>query len=82
MGDEPPIPPRQHTPEAHPPGPFERHPFTPEQARHVALMRAIAQELFISEATVKTHLTHVFAKLEVKDRAAAVAVAYDRGILG
>jgi len=44
--------------------------------------RAIAQELFISEATVKTHLTHVFAKLEVKDRAAAVAVAYDRGILG
>ena len=45
MGDEPPIPPRQHTPEAHPPGPFEHHPFTPEQARHVALMRAIAQEL-------------------------------------
>lgn len=28
-----------------PPGPFEHHPFTPEQARHVALMRAIAQEL-------------------------------------
>ena len=45
MGDEPPIPPRQHTPEAHSSGPFERHPFTPEQGRHVALMRAIAQEL-------------------------------------
>ena len=45
MGDEPPIPPRQHTPEAHPPEPFEHHPFTPEQARHVNLMRAIAQEL-------------------------------------
>ncbi len=44
--------------------------------------RAIAQELFVSEATVKTHLAHVFAKLEVKDRAAAVAAAYDRGILG
>ncbi|MFJ3904701.1 response regulator [Streptomyces sp. NPDC090025] len=44
--------------------------------------RAIAAELFISEATVKTHLTHVFAKLGAKDRAAAVALGYDRGILG
>ncbi|MFJ9820605.1 response regulator [Streptomyces sp. NPDC101151] len=44
--------------------------------------REIARELFISEATVKTHLTHLYAKLGVKDRAAAVAVAYDRGILG
>lgn len=44
--------------------------------------REIARELFISEATVKTHLTHLYAKLGVNDRAAAVAVAYDRGILG
>ena len=44
--------------------------------------REIARELFISEATVKTHLTHLYAKLGVSDRAAAVAVAYDRGILG
>uniref|UniRef100_A0AAU3GWC7 Response regulator transcription factor n=1 Tax=Streptomyces sp. NBC_01401 TaxID=2903854 RepID=A0AAU3GWC7_9ACTN len=44
--------------------------------------REIARELFISEATVKTHLTHLYAKLGVKDRAAAVAVAYDRKILG
>ncbi|MET9374364.1 response regulator [Streptomyces sp. NPDC003035] len=44
--------------------------------------RAIAAELFISEATVKTHLTHIYGKLGAKDRAAAVAVAYDRGILG
>ncbi|GII59546.1 DNA-binding response regulator [Planotetraspora thailandica] len=44
--------------------------------------REIASVLFISEATVKTHLTHLYAKLGVKDRAAAVAVAYERGILG
>jgi DNA-binding NarL/FixJ family response regulator len=44
--------------------------------------REIARELFISEATVKTHLSHLYGKLGVKDRAAAVAVAYDRGILG
>ncbi|MET7536506.1 response regulator transcription factor [Streptomyces sp. NPDC005507] len=44
--------------------------------------REIARVLFISEATVKTHLTHVYGKLGVKDRAAAVAVAYDRKILG
>ncbi|MGW1373171.1 response regulator [Streptomyces sp. NPDC002446] len=44
--------------------------------------REIARVLFISEATVKTHLTHTYGKLGVNDRAAAVAVAYDRGILG
>nr|WP_281425612.1 response regulator transcription factor [Streptomyces corallincola] len=44
--------------------------------------REIARELFISEATVKTHLTHLYAKLGVKDRAAAVATGYERGILG
>ncbi|MEU9335186.1 response regulator transcription factor [Streptomyces sp. NPDC048290] len=44
--------------------------------------REIARTLFISEATVKTHLTHLYTKLGVKDRAAAVAAAYERGILG
>ncbi|MCH5674237.1 response regulator [Streptomyces gilvus] len=44
--------------------------------------REIARELFISEATVKTHLTHLYTKLGVSDRAAAVATAYQRGILG
>ena len=43
--------------------------------------RAIAEALFISEATVKTHLVHLFGKLGVDDRTAAVTVARDRGLL-
>jgi DNA-binding NarL/FixJ family response regulator len=44
--------------------------------------RGTASRLFISEATVKTHLLHIYEKLDVNDRAAAVATAYDRGLLG
>ena len=43
--------------------------------------RETAQKLFISEATVKTHLLHIYAKLEVRDRASAVAAGYRRGLL-
>ncbi|TWD83944.1 LuxR family two component transcriptional regulator [Kribbella amoyensis] len=43
--------------------------------------REIAATLFITEATVKTHLLHLYAKLEVKDRAAAVAAALRAGLL-
>ncbi len=43
--------------------------------------REAAARLFISEATVKTHLMHIYAKLGVNDRAAAVAAAFDRGLL-
>ncbi|WP_433013969.1 response regulator [Kribbella sp. CA-294648] len=46
-----------------------------------ATNRDVATRLFITEATVKTHLLHMFAKLEVNDRAAAVAVAYETGLL-
>jgi DNA-binding NarL/FixJ family response regulator len=42
---------------------------------------AIGRELFIAEATVKTHLLRVFAKLGVDDRTAAVTVARERGWL-
>jgi DNA-binding NarL/FixJ family response regulator len=43
--------------------------------------REAAARLFISEATVKTHLVHIYAKLDVNDRAAAVATAFERGLL-
>jgi DNA-binding NarL/FixJ family response regulator len=43
--------------------------------------REAATRLFISEATVKTHLLHIYAKLGVGDRAAAVAEAFNRGLL-
>jgi DNA-binding NarL/FixJ family response regulator len=41
----------------------------------------IGRRLFIGEATVKTHLLRVFAKLGVDDRTRAVTVAMERGIL-
>jgi DNA-binding NarL/FixJ family response regulator len=43
--------------------------------------KLIARELRISEATVKTHLLHIFAKLNVDDRTAAVTAALERGIV-
>jgi DNA-binding NarL/FixJ family response regulator len=43
--------------------------------------REIARTLFISEATVKTHLLHIYAKFGVNDRAAAVATGFERGLL-
>ncbi len=46
-----------------------------------ATNRDIAARLFITEATVKTHLLHIYGKLEVKDRAAAVAAALTSGLL-
>jgi DNA-binding NarL/FixJ family response regulator len=46
-----------------------------------ATNREAAARLFISEATVKTHLLHIYAKLGVNDRAAAVAEAFERGVL-
>jgi DNA-binding NarL/FixJ family response regulator len=41
----------------------------------------IAQELYISETTVKTHVTHIFQKLNLRDRAQAVVLAHQAGLL-
>jgi DNA-binding NarL/FixJ family response regulator len=41
----------------------------------------IAAELFVSEATVKTHVGAIFAKLGVRDRAAAIIFAFDHGLV-
>ncbi|MGI5206624.1 response regulator [Spirillospora sp. CA-108201] len=59
-------------------------------AREIEVLRAVAdglsnaeigRRLVIAEATVKTHLLRVFAKLDVADRTRAVVVALDRGLL-
>jgi len=42
---------------------------------------AIAKQLFVSEATVKTHLLHAFEKLDVNDRTRAVTKAMELGLL-
>ncbi|MBV1780743.1 response regulator transcription factor [Paeniglutamicibacter sp. ABSL32-1] len=41
----------------------------------------IAAELFLSEATVKTHVGHILAKLNARDRVQAVVIAYETGIV-
>jgi len=40
----------------------------------------IGQELYISEATVKTHVTHILQKLNLRDRVQAVVLAYETGL--
>ena len=42
----------------------------------------IAGRLFISESTVKNHVTNIFAKLDVRTRAEAVAWAWRSGLMG
>ena len=57
---------------------------TPREAELLSLLteglsnRELGQRLFISEATVKTHLAHIYAKLGVDTRAAAIATAIRR----
>jgi DNA-binding NarL/FixJ family response regulator len=66
------------------PGPS---PLSPRETQVLALVaegcsnREVGQRLFVGEATVKTHLLHVFEKLGVGDRTRAVTLAMERGWL-
>ena len=59
---------------------------TPREAEVLKLIAAglsnteIAAALVVSDATVKTHINHVFAKTGARDRAQAVRYAYERGL--
>ena len=43
--------------------------------------REISQLLWVAETTVKTHVTHIFRKLALRDRAQAVVLAYETGLI-
>lgn len=65
------------------PSPDELTPRELDVLRLVARGRSnaeVAEELFISEVTVKSHVGHIFTKLGLRDRAAAIVYAYDHGL--
>ncbi|MGW5051794.1 response regulator transcription factor [Actinokineospora sp. NPDC004072] len=67
--------------------PAELGVLTPREREVLALLgrgrsnAELAEELTLSEATVKTHVARIFAKLDLRDRAQAVVVAYETGLV-
>jgi DNA-binding NarL/FixJ family response regulator len=73
-----------------PAAPVQRERFSELTEREVEVLRLltrglsnaeIGQQLFLSEATVKTHVTRVLSKLGVRDRVQAVVMAYEAGLV-
>jgi DNA-binding NarL/FixJ family response regulator len=49
--------------------------------REHEILRLLAEKLFLSETTMKTHVSTVLSKLGVRDRVQAVIAAYDAGLV-
>jgi DNA-binding NarL/FixJ family response regulator len=73
-----------------PPGPSE-HALSDLTPRELEVLRLVARglsngelaaRLSLSEATIKTHVARIFAKLQLRDRVQAVVLAYETGLVG
>jgi DNA-binding NarL/FixJ family response regulator len=76
--------------EPRPPGPGSAaglEPLTPTERTVLTLIglgrsnREIAEELFVADTTVRTHVRHIFEKLGLRDRVQAVVLAYSTGLV-